>query len=258
MPIIINPDGQTARFDATERIRLAERWASPVLASAPHDGTQAVAVNDASAELSGRGRLHNVVDADYSSLEARTLTRIRMNGGPWPFHNTPLRGRTAKLVIVDELENYYPLQPVASRALVPVSALRQCPPVERFDKALLQEIDRPVYDTLLFERKRMREQWDRLMSEKAAYLYRTVQIRARPYLISEARWRGLPEHPLIDEVDRRLLMLVEDGTSYDDVRLFSLEHPLNVTTLPLMRGILVCYGPGARQHFIVKKPESNT
>lgn len=156
-------------------------------------------------------RLHNVVDADYSSLEARILTHIRMTGGPWPFHNRPYNDQMNALYYGTAAHTTAPAQ--GSRELVPVSTLQQRLPVERFDKALLQEIDRPVYDTLLFERKRMREQWDRLMSEKAAYLYRTVQIRAHSYTISEARWRGMPEHPLIDEVNRRLCMLVEDGTS---------------------------------------------
>lgn len=178
-----------------------------------------------------------MIALDYGQLEERARAVIlgtpnAPRASPWPF------GR-------------------GGRALVPVSPLREVV-VERFDKALLQEIDRPVYDTLLLERKRMRGQWGRLMTEKANYLYRTMQLLERPHSISEARWRGMPGHPLVDEVDRRLRMLVEDGTSYDDVRLFSLGHWLAEATLPLMRGILVCYGPGARQHFIVKKPESTT
>lgn len=208
MPIIINPDGQTARFDTTGRLRLARQWANP-----------------------------GVIALDYGLLEEQVLTVITGNmnvsrASPWPF------GR-------------------GGRALVPVSPLREVV-VERFDAKALDQIDRPIHDALLAARKHMRDQWDRLMSEKADYLYRTVQLVERPHPISEARWRGLPGHPLIDEVDRRLRMLVEDGTSYDDVRLFSLGHRLAEATLPSTRSVLVCYGPGAKQHFIVKKQESTT
>jgi hypothetical protein len=151
---------------------------------------------------------------------------------------------------------FRPGQPVATRALVPVSAPRQAQ-VERFSAVVLDQIDRPVHEALLAERRRMRTQWGDLMVRKAEHLYRTVQIPMHPAPIDEKRWRTLPEHPLLAETDRRLDMLIEDGVPYDDVRMFSLGHRLNVSTLPFVEHILVCYGLGSQEHFLVKATTIN-
>lgn len=125
MPIIINPDGLTARFDTSERIRLAERWnreASVNAQTVSHNGAQVVALNCGLGENAvadtglnhlnqAQGRIHRPGRPwpfDYGSSVSASETG-RMSGGPAPemhnFPRGPVRGRTADRVIVDDLED---------------------------------------------------------------------------------------------------------------------------------------------------------
>lgn len=201
----------------------------------------------------------------------------------WEDGISALRGRSPRMVVMDDLEDlramrltpHAPRDDMADalefiavyaagcglsprvvsrtsqRALVPVGPLRRVA-VERFDKNALQEIDRPIHERLMAERRRMRFAWEDLLERCLHDCVRRDQTpvskHSRTFHVPEEVWWGLPESPFCTEVNRVHNMLLEDDIPFEDILRFSvgvLSGPRMLADVP---GVFLCWGPGVKQH----------